>query len=459
MKRKLAYGLAAAGVVLAGVGWFVATRLAPTATGYTAKTLCSAVFVAGRDPDVVRREDLPGGDYVDAEVDTARKEVRASLLGMATRIAVWRPGLGCSLAIGVEPDALRGQGFEPPAVGLGAGPWPQGDGDDGRPDPPGLDRDALDTAVADSFAEPDAESLRRTRAVVVVQGERIVAERYADGFTKGSPHLGWSMTKSVTNALIGIMVERGELDVDAPAPVPEWEALGDPRRDITLDQLMRMSSGLAFEERYGPLADVTSMLFEVHDSAAVAIDQELAEPPDTRFSYSSGTTNILCRILRDRFDDTSAYHRFPHDALFSRIGMASAVFEPDPSGTFVGSSFLYATARDWARFGLLFLRDGVWNGERILPKDWVRYSATASPTAPLGEYGAQWWTNAGPPNDPSKRKFPALPVDAYQAKGFQGQMVLVVPSRDVVMVRLGMTHDRAAWDVDAFAGPILAALP
>lgn len=456
-RRRLRRALALlAALLLAGLV-FVAWKILPTATGYAAKTACSAVFVAGRELGPILAEDLAAQWYTTVDVDRDARRVRATVLGLAGRTAVHRPGLGCALAVDVDPSVLQAQDIDPPRAPASDAAWPAGDGDAPRPDPPGLDRPALDAAVAAAFDEPNPASPRRTRAVLVVHGGTIVAERYAPGFDRTTRHLGWSMTKSVTSALVGVLVARGELDPRAPAPLVEWA--GDARRDITLDQLLRMSSGLEFDERYGPLADATHMLFEVDDAAAVALGKPPAHPPDTVFAYSSGTTNILTTVLRRRFDDLAAYQRFPHDALFVPLGMRSAVFEVDAAGTLLGSSFMYATARDWARFGLLYLQDGVWDGRRLLPEGWVNYSATASPTAATGEYGAHFWTNAGAPDDPGRRRFPHLPRDAYQASGFQGQAVLIVPSRDAVLVRLGMTHDRPAWDLDAFAAAVLAALP
>jgi len=436
---------------------FVVLKILPTATGYAAKTACSAVLVAGREPGSVATEDLASQWYASFTVDHAAQRVRATVLGLAPRVAVNRPGLGCVLAIDADPSALQASGFEPPRAPERATDWPAGDGDGRRPDPPGLDRAALDAAVAAAFDEPNPASLRRTRAVVVVHDGAIVAERYAPGFDKTTRLLGWSMTKSVTNALVGVLVGRGALDVKAPAPLEEWA--GDARKAITLDQLLRMSSGLEFEERYGMLADATHMLFEVDDAAAHALNKPLATTPDTLFAYSSGTTNIVSTILRRRFDTLAAYHSFPHEALFAPLGMRSAVFETDAAGTLLGSSFMHATARDWSRFGLLYLQDGVWEGRRILPEGWVKYSSTATSTAPIGEYAAHFWANAGPPGEPERRRLPHVPVDAFQASGYQGQAVLVVPSRNAVIVRLGMTHDRSAWDLDTFAAAVLAALP
>ena len=449
--------LAVLALLVLAAGVFVTGWILPTATGYVARNTCSAVLVAGRDPAQVAAEDMAPYPYVSTTVDREQQLVRASVLGLAARTAVYRPGLGCALAISVDPATLRAQGFEPPRAPASAAPWPQGDGDSARPDPPGLDRARLDAAVAAAFTEPDPDSLRRTRAVVVVHDGAIVAERHADGFDRDTRHLGWSMSKSVTNALIGVLVGRGQLDPRAAAPVPAWA--DDPRRAITLDQLLRMSSGLEFDERYGALADATHMLFEVDDAAAYAMSKPLAHPPDTVFSYSSATTNILSWIVRQQFPDDAAYHRFPHEALFVPIGMRSAVFETDAAGTLVGSSYVHASARDWARFGLLYLQDGVWDGARVLPPGWVDYSRTPTPTSETRDYAAQFWANAGRPDDPTQRRFPHLPVDAYQASGFQGQAVLIVPSRKTVIVRLGMTHQRPAWDLDAFAASVLAALP
>ncbi|MEM6989255.1 MAG: serine hydrolase [Myxococcota bacterium] len=444
--------------VLAAAGLaFVVVYILPTASGYAAKNACSSVFVAGLSEERISAEELKAVPYASFSVDRENKRVRASVVGLAARTAVFREGLGCAVAVDVEPDSLTDFAFEPPAAQLDEAPWPRGNRADDRPDPPGLDRAGLDAAVAAAFDEPDPDSLRHTRAVVVVQGGRLLAERYAADIDASTPLLGWSMTKSVTGAMVGILVGRGELDPAAPAPVPQWR--NDARKDVTLDQLLRMSSGLEFEEVYGPLTDATHMLFEVDDAAAIALAKPLAKPPDSEFSYSSGTTNILSWIVRQRFATVGEYHRFPYESLFAPLGMSSATMETDASGTFVGSSFLYATARDWARFGELYLRDGMWRGQRILPEGWAAYSGAATPTAKRGEYAAQFWANAGAKDDPSDRKLPHVPTDAFWASGFQGQAVLIVPSRDAVLVRLGLTHDRAAWDLDAFASSVLATLP
>ncbi len=448
-----------AGVLVAGlVAAFAvaAVRIFPIGTGAAAKAVCSDVFVSGRDPEGVIDQEIPKAAFVSYSVDREAQTVSAHAFGLQRKTAAYRPGLGCALALEVEPASLQAQGFEPPPRPASDAPWPAGEAPDPRPDPDGLDRAALDAAIAEIFDDSGQDPPLHTRAVVVVHRGRLLAERYAEGFNRDTPLLGWSMTKSVTSALVGILVGRGELDVDAPIGFAAWSSAGDPRAALTWDQLLRMSSGLEFNEDYGLRTDVTLMLFDRHDGSAVALDRALAHEVDTRWSYSSGTTNLIARRVRELFDDDAAYHRFPHEALFTPIGMHSAVLETDPSGTFVGSSFMYATARDWARFGQLYLQDGVWQGRRILPDGWVARSMTPSPTHPSKGYGYQWWLNAA--DDPQDRPLPEVPADAFWASGHQGQMVLVVPSREAVIVRHGMTNNRE-WPRAEFAAKVLAALP
>jgi CubicO group peptidase (beta-lactamase class C family) len=268
------------------------------------------------------------------------------------------------------------------------------------------------------------------------------------------------MTKGVINALTGILVREGKLSVKDEAPVPEWQAPGDPRRHITLDHLLRMTSGLAFEEDYAnPLKDVTFMLLATPDMAAYAASKPLVAEPGSQWHYSSGTTNILARILRGAVGGADAdYLAFPRQVLFDPIGMRSAVIELDTSGTFVGSSFMYATARDWARFGLLYLQDGMWKGVRVLPGGWVQYSRTPTPASPRGAYGAHFWLTLRPGSRGSGDSGSALPADAFHAVGHEGQFVTIIPSRNLVLVRLGLTQYRGAWDHGAFIRQVLDAI-
>ncbi|MFO8058667.1 MAG: serine hydrolase [bacterium] len=456
--------LLAAGVaVLAGV---LASDMARVGTGYSAKIMCSSVFVAGRAPGEVEKVDLLATrDYpISVSVDRQKEEARASVFGLFQSRAVYRDGLGCTVVVDVSDEELAEQaGAAPPPAS--APPkhlaWPGGSKVDLEELPPGLDGGKLAEALDFAFADPAQDRPVRTRAVVVVHKGKIVAERYAEGFSKDTPLLGWSMTKSVTNALIGILVKKGKLEINAPAPVPEWSGPEDPRSEITLDHLLRMKSGLEFIEEYEEniTSDCNLMLFTKRDMAHFAAQKPLVAKPGEVWSYSSGTTNILSRIVRHTtgggYED---YFAFPREELFDKLGMSSAVMEPDPSGTFVGSSNMYATARDWARFGLLYLQDGVWEGERILPEGWVSYSTTVTRPSE-GRYGAQFWLNTGAAGNPKDRWMPELEPDVYSARGHDGQYVTVLPSHELVVVRLGFTPDHlGAWDHQEFLKKVTAAV-
>jgi CubicO group peptidase (beta-lactamase class C family) len=285
--------------------------------------------------------------------------------------------------------------------------------------------------------------------VVIVHKDRVVAERYAQGFSKETPLIGWSMTKSVVNGLVGILVKEGKISQRDAVPIAAWQGSGDPRRNITWDQLLRMNSGLQFDEDYrNPLADVTYMLLGVPDVAAYAAAKPIETEPGTRWSYSSGTTNIIAYAIRQVVGDSN-YLEFPRRALFDRLSMSGALIEMDAAGTFVGSSFMYATARDWARFGLLYLNDGVWSGERILPEGWVAYTQTPAPNAPEQQYGAHFWLQIPKEHRCGDSGHP-LPADAFHAIGHEGQFVTIIPSRELVLVRLGLTRYPCAWNHQAF---------
>lgn len=472
MKRSVKYILTGIAVILcaaiAATGWYL-SRAMPIGAGFVAKYICSAVFISRRDAATVFAEDVspinPLARFIDYRIDAEKQWVDADAMGRFAMRAIFREGCGCTLVVGATTAQLRSQQLVGPDFNRSrpsrseALPWPEGDGA-AAPADPAVDSARLRLALDNAFAEPGPGKRRMTRAVVVVYDGRLIAERYVPGFDKDMPLLGWSMAKSVTNALVGILVQEGRFDLLRPAPVPEWQTPGDPRQAITLDQLLRMSSGLAFQEVYAPLHDATNMLYGSYDFAACAAGRPLAGPPDSRWNYSSGTANIVARVVRRAVEkEYPYYYTFLYSKLFDRIGMHSAVFEPDPSGTFVGSSYLYATPRDWARFGQLFLQDGVWQGQRMLPEGWIKYTTTPTGGAPRGQYGAFFWLNAGERNNPANRRWPDAPTDAYAALGFQEQKVVIIPSRKVVLVRFGATSDRPAWDTNRFIKDVLAALP
>lgn len=297
-----------------------------------------------------------------------------------------------------------------------------------------FDRPKAIQAMDFAFSPQSLEKMGETHAFLAVHRGRIVLERYADGRDQATTFPSWSKAKSITHALVGILVRQGALDIHATADVPEWQNAGDPRRDITLDQLLRMSSGLKFTEDYvdSGVSDVIEMLFGAGSDnvAAHAANFPLAHEPNTVWNYSSGTSNIVARCAQRALGKSGdAVERWMFDNLFTPIGIESALPKFDTAGTFIGSSFCFATARDFARFGLLYLRDGVWDGARILPEGWVDYARTPTPTPPeepMG-YGAHWWLGiAGP--------------ESFSANGYEGQFTVCVPSLDLVMVRHGKSE-------------------
>jgi CubicO group peptidase (beta-lactamase class C family) len=424
--RKVLLGAAGLLVlVVGGAVWYLGP-IAPIATGYAAKTVCSGVHLSERTVEDVQG-DLPPNPLVPllrTERDDSEGSVRTSLLGNWASTA-YVSSYGCTLA-DERPDLPAFAVAED--VEDGDAPWPGGAGPAEVPD--GLDASAVDAAIATAFTEDDPEGRQRaTRAVVVVHEGQLVAERYGDGFDAGTRLLGWSMGKSIANAAVGRVVGAGQLALDDDRLLPVWA--DDERADITVEQLLTMTSGLAFEEVYDPGTDATRMLFTPGDTAAYAADLPLEAAPGTRWSYSSGTTNILCEVAQRV---TGAGPELIEDLVFGPLGMTSAVVEPDASGTPVCSSFPYATARDWARFGQWFLQDGVWEEERLLPEGWVEASTTPVELETEEPYGAQWWLNEGADG---QLRMPSVPADAYWASGNEGQQVVVIPSEDLVVVRLG----------------------
>ena len=460
--KKKIIGRLAAGILITSVGYgfYYCWVSFPIISGYGAKVFCSAVFVSGRPEQEVRREELAAFPLTLAHytVDYRDSSVTGTVWGLAEKKVIYRKGLGATLVSEWPEQQVRAEHFPLAEAGKTRQdtiPWPMGDR---LADtiPAGLDTSVLQKALDGPFVEKDTANPIRTRAVVVVYKGQIVGERYAPGFSSATPLLGWSMAKSITGALIGILVGDGKLRVEAPAPVPEWSSPDDPRHAITLANLLQQSSGLRFEENYTKSSDATKMLFQRADAGAYTAAHPLKDKPGTIWYYSSGNSNILSRIIRQTVGET-AYHAFPYDRLFHKTGMYSAILEPDASGTFVGSSFMYASARDWARFGLLYLGDGVFNGERILPDGWVAHSTTPAPSALKGQYGYQLWLNAGTKGSADDRLYPHAPADMFCADGYEGQNVFIIPSRQLVVVRLGLTHGK--FDADQLLEDVLKAIP
>ncbi len=288
-------------------------------------------------------------------------------------------------------------------------------------------------AVIEGGYAPEAlETIGEHQALVIIHRARLVFERYGEGFGPTATTRSWSMAKSVTQALAGFAVMDGKLDIHAPARVPEWREAGDPRAAITPDNLLRMASGLRWAEVYLPdqPSDVIPMLFGEGqgDTAHFAASFPLEHAPDQSFYYSSGTTNIVSRLVADAIGARGeAFHAFMRERLFEPLGMTSADPRFDAAGTFIGSSYCFCTPRDFAKFGLLYLRGGVWDRRRLLPEDWIDYARTHWGTDPeSGPYGAHWWVGLAGPG-------------SFSANGFEGQFIVCCPDRDLILVRNGVT--------------------
>ncbi len=423
-------------LLAACVTWLVTMppELLRVGSGYAAKIVCSNVFLADRDAQDVLAVDVqaPGHPLLRlmrVSVDRQSARVEAAILGfVAPSIAVYRDGLGCAVT---QDLSARGEKFQsPPILAAESGP-----ADVLFPDGTKIEADQRITPILanETLTGPGM------RAVIVAQNGRILAERYGTGFSEKTPLIGWSMVKTVNAALIAKLVGEGKLAYTDRNLFAQWA--NDERSEITLAQLLAMESGLGFNEDYGTVADVTRMLFLEQDMAEFAIDTPLEASPGTKFSYSSGTSVVLSKLWMDRIGDKATALAFPRKALFAPLGMESAVFETDASGTFAGSSYIYATARDWTRFGMLLAADGVWRGQRLLPEGTVAMMGKASPKSD-GRYSQmQTWLKL------YGRDADGLPADMFMLSGHDGQTVAVVPSMGLVVVRLGLTPSGGGYNV------------
>ncbi|MER8385292.1 beta-lactamase family protein [Mesorhizobium sp. M0751] len=450
---KWLLGLAVlAAAILAAWLYFAPPELIRVGSGYAAKIVCSNVFIAGRDADDVLAVDVqaPGHPLLKlmrVSVDKEKGTVSAGLFGVLGKsVAVARDGLGCaSVPDGGIAAAEAVAGAAPTPAPLPDAIWPEGDDVGASQDP----------EVAKILDDP-AMTGAGMRAVVVVKNGRIVAERYGEGFSEKTPLLGWSMTKTVNAAIVGTLVKEGKLAMTNQGLFGPWK--GDGRAVISLADMMAMSSGLEFNEDYGDVADVTRMLYLEPDMAGFAGSKPLTGEVGKVFSYSSGTAVMLSRLWQDAIGDKDKALAWPRTALFDPLGMHSAVLEADEHGTFVGSSYLYATARDWARFGQFLLQGGVWNGKEILPAgfvDWMREPATASKVYGKGQL---WIEGPGDEENPGAGIAAGLPKDAYWMEGHDGQTAAIVPSEQLVVVRLGLTPARLGYRPQAMVAALVKAL-
>ncbi len=330
---------------------------------------------------------------------------------------------------------------QPPEVLWPTAGWTKGDLADH------VEADRLAALVDGAFPDPDGSPLGASLALVVVHRGELVLERYGATAGPDTELISWSMGKSFVHALVGILTKEQRLDPARPLGVPEWSAAGDLRNTITLDHLLRMVGGTEFIEDYvdEQASHCIEMLFGdgAEDMGAYAATLPSIARPDEVFNYSSGTTNIITRALAEMVGSGPTFDSWMRDVLLGPLGMDSARLTFDGAGTWVGSSFLHATARDFAKFGLLYLRDGLWEGRRLLPEGWVDYARTAQAVGDEGElYGAHWWIWD---HD----------HDVFACQGYETQRILLDPATDVVLVRLGKTPSEKAEAVDEWLKEVL----
>ncbi|MDC9721412.1 MAG: serine hydrolase [Urechidicola sp.] len=397
-------------------------------TGYSSKSTASVMYLAQRTMQSAANEDnnFPPINWADLAVNKESKSATATVAGLKKRTAIYREGLGAVL---INDDYDENTPYLIPNRNITENnlPYPYGNLPQKDTIFSNVDYVKLNLSVKKSFDVENVDSLK-TRAVLVIYKNQIIAEEYADGFDENSLHLGWSMTKSITATMYGVLEQQGKMDINQTAPIDVWK--NDERSKISINNLLQMNSGLEWIEDYNTISDVTKMLFLDTNMTLSQINKPLVGKPNETWNYSSGTSNLLSGILRQQFSTHQEYLDFWYSALIDRIGMNSMVIETDLSGNYVGSSYGWATTRDWAKFGLLYLHNGNWNGEQLFDPEWSKYVATPTNTS-NGEYGGHFWLNAG-------GIYPDVPKDLYSANGYQGQRVFIIPSKDLIVVRLGL---------------------
>lgn len=417
----------------------------PIGTGYAAKKMCSCHFIAGRSQESIQKDDLanPPLNLTSTIIDETAKTATSTIFGLGTKTAVYRENLGCILLDGKDDYNVQ---LNLPKVRRNmAAEWPQGEKVSQRK-MEGVDYVALNQAIDNIFDPSLNMDSIKTRAVVVVYKDSLIAEKYANGFDENTEILGWSMNKSITSTLVGILAKAGKMKLTDDHLYEEWT---DERSKITLNDLLQMQSGLAFEENYAEVSDVTKMLFMNEDIVKEVAANPLSDPIGKKWYYSSGTTNLVAGLIKKQFNNLQDYLKFPHEQLFRKIGMHSMVLETDESGNYIGSSYGYATPRDWAKFGLLYLNEGNWYGEQIVDTSWVNFTRQPAEHSG-GMYGAHFWHNH------NHSAYRDVPIDLYSCNGFEGQYVYIIPSRDLVVVRMGLNQG-AEYNANSFLRDVIKA--
>jgi CubicO group peptidase (beta-lactamase class C family) len=415
-----------------------------------AVALCSGLWSGGQTRELIERRILPPASDLKTEIDEARRIVQVTYSNsMPPRIVVWRNVLGCvQLPAGATLDDINDLPQVSPSLrapNLDDRPWPTGDRD-ATSELSAAEKTALGQVVGAAFDGKTYGGI--TWGVIVVKEGKIVAERYDPDFGVHVGHQTHSAAKSFASSMVGIATKKYRLDIKRPGALQEWRKTGDPRGRITVEHLLHMSSGLYGEGGGSPQSDI---YYQGDTVEGRAVTNHLDSLPGTRFLYNPPDTMLLMRAVRQAVDDDEKFLVYPFEELFWKIGMTRTVTSSDWNGDFLMSGQTYSTARDFARFGLLYLADGVWNGERILPEGWTSYVATPGPVQPAGNgprYGAQFWLYGGQAG---------LPAETYSPNGGQGQYAMIVPSRNVVLVRRGI-DEASGFEVAKFAADVLSAL-
>ncbi len=415
--------------------------------GYIALFTCSAHFIMHRSVDDIMQielVDLLPFNPPKPEIDEQRQLVRATDLQGRQAVAVFRKSMGCTL---LPPNWREADAGNLPYVEFADAPdvsnipFPNGNKVDLNPNPKQL------AVLAKAFNSDAYGAGTVTLSTLVVKDGKLVGERYRPGFGIHQGYRTWSTAKSITASLIGIAVRDGILDIEESANIPQWQYFDDPRQKITLTHLLHMSSGL-----YSTGADTGAIYFGGQDVVSAITTTPLEAEPNTRWKYANADTLLLLHALRSTLQDDLRYLRYPYDELFHRIGMYDSRMETDHQGNFIGSSQMYTTARDLARFGLLYLNDGVWDGVRILPEGWTEFVVQPAPVHPREDgkqgYGAQFWL---------LDRLAGVPSGTYTTAGKKGQFVTVIPSHNMVVVRTGVDPNGKRWAQDKFIIDIIEA--
>jgi CubicO group peptidase (beta-lactamase class C family) len=392
--------------------------------GYSAKNTASSVFLGERSlafTDSTDNNFSPVNLATD-KVNIENKFATSSVFGLLTRKSIYREGLGSVLTLD-KSDETASYLVPKRLKANNTTPFPYGNAPQKDTVFTNVDYEKLNETVNSTFGK------NKSRAVVVVYKDQIIAEKYGDGFSKDSRILGWSMTKSIMSTVFGVLQHQKKINIQDKAPIESWQK--DARKKITINNLLQMNSGLEWDENYDEISDATKMLFLERNMTKMQEEKLLKYETNFSWNYSSGTTNLLSGILRKQFPTHQAYLDFWYTDFIDKIGMNSMVVETDLAGNYVASSYAWAMARDWAKFGLLYLHNGNWNGEELFNKKWVDYVTTPTPTS-NGTYGAQFWLNA-------EKQFKEVPANMYFADGYQGQRVYILPDQDLVIVRFGLS--------------------